>query len=409
MWTRIIPTYLLLLLCSSLFGQFNQYGYRREILGVKDQWHKIVLPNEIFGKVETDLSDIRIFGFTTKHDTIEAPYILRLTTEKISQKDVVFNLINQSKNDKGYYFTFEMPSEGVVNQLNLEFKQQNFDWRLTLEGSQNQREWFSITEDYRILSIKNESTDFHFTKVTFPGSRYHYLRLRVDSEIKPEIRYAKISLNEVVEGEFEKYIINSTRVEECKQNKQTIINVDMKSPVPVCKLKICIKDTFDFYRPVTIKYLTDSVKTQQGWKDNYSTLTSATLNSFERNEFKFNNTILRRLIIIIENQDNQSLKIDSIVVEGYIHELMARFIEPATYFLTYDNHHAIKPHYDIDRFTDKIPISLTALKLGAEQSIEKEVVIKTTPLFQNKIWLWTIMGIIIVTLGWFSIQMLNKK
>lgn len=409
MRTKITLIYLLLLMCSSSFGQFNQYGYKREILEVRDQWHKIVLPDEIFGKMEADLSDIRIFGLTTNHDTIEAPYILRLATEKISQKDVAFNLINQSKNDNGYYFTLEVPGENPINQLKLEFKQQNFDWRLTLEGSQNQQEWFSIIESYRILSIKNEITDFQFTKVVFPSSKYRYFRLNIKSDKKPELVSAKIALNEVVDGDFRKYSINSTKVEEDRQSKKTIINIDLKSSVPVCKLKIAVKDTFDFYRPVTIKYLTDSIKTEQGWKFNYSTLATGTLNSFVRNEFKFNSTVLRQIKIIIENQDNQSLQIDSVVVQGYIHEIIARFTEPATYFLAYGNRLASKPHYDIDRFADKIPTTLIAMKLGDEQLIEKTAVIKTAPLFQNKNWLWAIMGIIIVLLGWFSLSMIRKK
>lgn len=397
------------MICSSSFGQFYQYGYKREIVGVKDQWHKIVLPNEIFGKLDADLADIRIFGLTAKHDTVEAPYILQPGTEKKIQKDVAFNLINQSKNGKGYYFTLEVPDENAVNQLKLEFKQRNFDWRLTLEGSQNQQEWFSIIKGSRILSIKNEMADFQFTKVTFPASKYRYFRLNINSDKKPELTSAKIALNEVIDGDFRKYEINPIYIDEERQNKKTVINIRLKSTVPVCRLKICVKDTFVFYRPVTIKYLTDSIKTEQGWKFNYSTLATGTLNSFEKSQFKFNSTVLRQLRIIIENQDNRSLKIDSVEVEGYVYEIIARFIEPATYFLAYGNDLAVKPDYDIDRFADKIPIALTELKLGDEQLIEKRALIKTSPLFQNKIWLWTIMGLIIFILGWFSIRMIKKN
>lgn len=410
MKTEIKLTYLLLLFCSYSFGQIKQYSYKRELLGIKDQWHKVVLPNEVFGKVSHNLSDIRIFGLTESNDTIEAPYILQLATEKISQKDVTFNLINKSKNNKGYYLTFEIPTENHVNQIKLEFKQQNFDWRLAIEGSQNQQEWFSIIEDYRILSIKNELTDFQFTKVTFPSSKYRYFRLLIKSEKKPELITAKILLNEIIDGSFRNYIINSVKIDEEKQNKQTVINIDLKSSVPVCNLKICVKDTFDYYRPVTIKYLTDSIKTQKGWKYNYSTLTSGMLNSIEKNEFNFNSTTLQKLKIIIENQDNEPLQIDSLVVKGYVHELIVRFIDPATYYLTYGNNQVSSPHYDIDHFADKIsPTSLTALKLGDEQLIKKEPIQKTEPLFQNKIWLWAVMTIIIILLGWFSLKMIRQK
>jgi hypothetical protein len=408
MKTKIKLTFLLLLFYPYSFGQFKEYSYKRELLGIKDQWHSVVLPNEVFGKVSPDLSDMRILGLTASNDTVEAPYFLQLSTEKISQKEVTFNLINQSKNNKGYYFTFEASDENLVNQIELELKQQNFDWRLAIEGSQNQQEWFSIIENYRIVSIKNQLTDFKFTKVIFPDSRYRYFRMLINSEEKPELITAKILLNEIIGGEFRNYAIKTTNIDEEKKNKQTVINIDLRAAVPVSNLEVYVKDTFDYYRPVTIKYLFDSIRTEKGWKYNYNTLMSGTLSSVENNDFSFNSTILQKLKIIIANQDNEPLQIDSLVVKGYVHKLIVRFTVPATYYLTYGNNQASNPAYDIDRFTGKIPTILTALKLGEEQLIEKERIQETEPLFQNKIWLWTTITIIIILLGWFSLRMIRQ-
>ena len=408
MITKLKLTYLLLLFCSTGYGQIKEYSYKRKLTGIKDQWHIVALPNEIFKRVSNDLSDMRVFGLTKSNDTLEAPYILKLASEKISEKEVSFNLINQSKVSNGYYFTFEVPVETSVNQINLDFKEQNFDWKLTLEGSQNQQQWFSIIEDYRILSIKNEQTDYQFTKVKFPYSKYRYFRLFINSTKSPELIKAKLSLNQINEGKFREYSINSV-IDEEKQNKQTIINIDLSSNVPVSKLTISVKNKYDFYRPVNITYLLDSFKTEKGWKYNYATLTSGTLSSIEKNEFKFNSIILKKLKIIIENQDNEPLQVDSFSVKGYIHEIVARFNTPGTYYLTYGNSKAEKPNYDIARFSDKIPKNLTALKLDDEQLIGKGTIKQTGPLFENKIWLWIIMALTIMVLGWFSLKMIEQK
>lgn len=391
------------------FGQMNQYEYKRKLININSQWHKVVLPNDVFGKINADFSDIRIFGITQTNDTLEAPFVLRHEEEKNSRKEVAFNLINDSKNNRGYFFTFEMPVENAVNQMQLEFKQINFDWKLTLEGSQNQLEWFSIIEDYRILSIKNEYTDYQFTKVGFPDSKFRYIRMHIKSDIEPQLISAKIALNEFIVGNLRNYPNFSTEIIEQKQDKQTVIKIDLKTPVPVCNLKIAVIDTIDYYRPLTIFYLTDSIKAQQGWKYNYSTLMSGTLNSMEKNSFIFNSTILQKLKITIKNQDNQPLKIDSLVVNGCEYEIIGRFDIPATYYIVYGDVHALRLNYDLDRFADQIPTAITDLKLGEEQSIDKKAIHKTEPLFQNKIWLWTIMTLIICLLGWFSLKMINKK
>ena len=401
--------FLFLFVCSVAYGQMEQYNYKREITGYSGQWNKLILPDEIFGKISQNLNDIRIYGTTANNDTVEAPYLLRLSTGNISGKEISFNTLNTSHNDKGYYFTFEIPATEPINQILLDFKQENFDWRIKLEGSQNQNDWFTISDNYRILSIKNEITDFQFTRLTFPDSKYRFFRLQIDSKEKPELNQAKISQNEIANGTFRNYIVNNFYVTENKELKQTEIDFELQMPVPVSFLKLEVKDSFDYYRPFIIKYLTDSIKTEQGWKYNYSTLTSGTLNSIDKNGFNFSSTTVQKLKIIINNADNQPLTIDSIQVKGVEHELLVRFTEQATYYLTYGNKSATSPVYDINRFADKVPVELTTLNLGDEQLIEKREIPLTEPLFKNKTWLWLIMGLIIIVLGWFSIRMMKNN
>ncbi len=402
-------TWLLLLICSHSYGQIEQYNYKRELKGITGKWHKVVLPNDIFGKVSSNLSDIRIFGINANRDTIEVPYLLRSTSGKVSITEVNFKTVNISKNENGYYFTFEIPTKEPFNQIELDFRQQNFDWRLKLEGSQNQQEWFTIVDDYRILSIINERTDFKFTKISFPDTRFHFIRLLIESKEKPDLIIAKVTQREFTDGTYRLYSIRKNEITENKKAKQTEIEIDLQSLVPVSYIKIGVKDTFDYYRAVTIKYLADSFKTEQGWIYRYNTLKSGTLNSIEENEFNFRNTILKQLKILIHNRDNEPLSIDTIEVKGYIHELVARFTEPATYFLTYGNSKAMKPQYDIVRFTGKIPKAMITLKLGNEQAIYKKELQMTEPLFKNRAWLWVVMTVIILLLGWFSVKMIKNN
>jgi hypothetical protein len=118
---------------------------------------------------------------------------------------------------------------------------------------------------------------------------------------------------------------------------------------------------------------------------------------------------LKEIKVIIDNQDNAALRIQSVSVKGYDHQLIARFDTPATYYLAYGNKNAVKPDYDIERFVDSIPTSLTPLMLGHEQIIKRESARPDKPLFENKMWLWAIMGIIIILLAWFTLKMITKK
>ncbi len=402
-------TFLFLLSFCYGHAQMEEYSYKREIIGVTEQWQKITLSDDIFGKVSNDLSDIRIFGIQDNGDTIEAPYILNVLSNKTSDQEIAFNTLNASHNKSGYFFTFEVPSEKAVSQINLQFKQQNFDWSVQLQGSQNQQEWFTILNAYRILSIKNQSTDFQFTRLTFPSSKFRFFRIHINSKKKPDLNYASITAHQITDGELRDCPIKSTTMSENKAVKQTEIYVELEWPVPVSLIKINVENAYDYYRPITVKFLADSVKTEQGWIYNYRSVASGILHSLGENELSINSQIVQKLKLIVHNQDNTPLSINSVQVKGYTHELKVRFDEPATYYLTYGNKKATYPNYDINRFTNNIPATMSTVQLGNEQSIEKAKVKSTEVLFKNQIWLWIIISALVLLLGWFSMGMIRRK
>lgn len=403
-----IFTILFLSTLSSLFGQMNGYEFKREIGQIKDQWNAIELPDNIYNKVNLDLSDIRIYGITSKKDTIEAPYIFAKNEETLSETDVEFKLINQSKNDKGYYFTFQSPSENVINQLIMNFEQTNFDWRIKLEGSQNQLNWFTIVDNYRILSIKNSLTNYQFNKISFPNSKYSYYRVCISANEKPRLKSAKMTLFETNHGFLKKYNIKHKQTTEDKKRKQTVIDLELEMSVPVNKIKIGVKDKMDYYRPILIEYLTDSFKTDKSWYFDYEQLESAsTLSSIDKQEFNVSHCISNRLRITIDNYDNQPLKFDSFQIFGYQTILITRIIEPASYFLCYGKKDSQKPNYDIEQFSSKISSIAAKTLLNKEEFINPNKAVKE-PLFINKAWLWGIMTLIILLLGWFTLKMMKK-
>lgn len=398
------------------YAQFSQFHYKREIKGISENtskttmnpWYSLTLPNELFEKMRPDLIDMRIVGITDNQDTIEAPYLIQSTKEEKVEKALDFHLINSSHNEKGYFFTFEMPVESEINQIALDIAQSNFDWRLKLEGSQNQQEWFTLAENYRILAIQNAHTNYHFTHILFPDAKYRYFRICIDSKIRPDITSANISKQAFNTGKYQTYSIQKQTNTIDKQTKETILQVELPKAVPVSYLQFAVKNTFDYYRPIKVEYLTDSVKTEKGWVYSYNTLVNSTLSSLEKREIQFANTICKQIKITIENGDNEPLTIDAVTIKGNLTTIVARFTQAATYYLLYGNKNATQATYDISLFQDKIPKDIPTLTLGREEDIAQVGTKKVEPLFTNKAWLWGIMLFVIVLLGWFSLRMMRK-
>jgi hypothetical protein len=398
----------MLFVCAISLGQMSEYNYKIELKGVTNDWHRIVLPNSVFEELDTSLNDIRIFGITAKNDTIEVPYLLKIKSEKIKNTTIRFRKINESFNASGHFFTFEIPSETPVNIIKLDFEQQNFDWRVQLDGSQDNKEWFTISKDYRILSINNNLSSYQFSRISFPDSKYRYYRVFIETKDKPILNSATIDFKETKEADFQNYEISKFQSSRNSATKKTEIEITLKERIAVSLIKLNVEDSFDYYRPITIQYLTDSVETEKGWKSNYQTLSTNTLSSIEESSFRFKSRLLQKLKIIIYDGDNQPLAINSVETKGYMHELIGRFTQPAEFYLVYGNDKPMKANYDIAKFANNIPEKSTELQLMQPQLIEKTATNSMGPLFENKIWLWLMMGLIILILGYFSLKMIQK-
>lgn len=400
--------YILFFCYSSLYAQIDHHHYKRKLSSPSTLWHEVVLPEAIFNNINTDFSDLRILGFNSANDTAEVPYILSIPSKTHSTNEVTFNLINVSKNSSGHFWTFETPTDNIINEINLSFKNKNFDWNVQLEGSQNQNDWFTILDKYRILSINNNQIDFNYTTINFPKANYNYYRISIKSNETPVFKKATLSLHST-----EKIAMHHCAIKKMTQNNNnttTEIDVELYNKYPINTLHLAVADTLDFYRPIIIKQLKDSVKTEKGWIYNYTTLTSGIISSEEVNEFYFNSTFLKQLKIIIYNHDNTPLTIDTLATEGFVYTLVARFSDLSSdYFMCYGNTSSTAPSYDIVNFKNKIPTDITQLKLSEEEKITHEKEQEALPLFSNNIWLWSIIIVLILFLSWTSLKMLKSK
>lgn len=394
----------LLLANADGFCKELSFLYKREIHGINNEWHRIILPNEIFSRVQPDLSDLRIIGID-RRDTVQIPYFLNIRADKHSVEEESFRIINRSETSDGYYYAFELPLETSINQILPEFSLTNFDWRINLEGSHNLNNWFTIIKDYRISAFHNDSANFHYSKIVFPDSKYRYFRLLVKSKINPELQSVKMQRVETLPGETRNYPYRLIKAVEDKQTKKSIFYLELPDPVPVALIEFSIKDTTGYYRPVEIDYLSDSIQTNNGWNDIYSNLANGIVKSGNNNSVSFAGTILRKMRITITNNDNQPLKVNSFSIKGYVYELVGHFGKYPAYYLVYGNKRLSKPSYDLEHFRNNIPREMTSVVPGKEQTVSSA----PARTFFNSSLLWFTMSVVIFLLGWFTVKMIRNK
>ncbi len=390
----------LLLISSQLLSQH----YETELNGTTQGWAKLNIPEHLYEKsTSSALKDFRIYGLSNQEDTIEVPYIIQSHTDFHFSESDPFKIINQASINGEFLYTIVQEIPKIINTIQLDISQNNFDWKVDIEGSQNQKEWYKITQNYRIMSIENELTDYKFTTIRIPSSQYKYFRLRVKSKTKPTITGATSQKDSTIFGKYIQYTIQNIKNSQDKKQKQSVYEITLQHKVPLSRLSFLINNEKDYYRPFRLSYSKDSVRKY------YNTITSGVLHSLNSSQYETNNTSVKYLKLIIQNFNNPPLDIDSIILEGVSEEIVALFPDNGTkYWAEYGDKNKTRPRYDIQHFDNTIPKVIPTLNFGIETYKKPISSPEPKPLF-NQTWLWSIMLVIIGILAWFSIKMLKSS
>ncbi len=398
-----------LLIGFQIQAQYNTYNYKATIENVDDQWQYITLNQAVFKQIKSDFNDLRIITISNNGDTIEIPYIRKEFQNKQENIQSSFEIINTSSNQDGKYFTFKLDNQIEINIINLEFKENNFDWSVKLEASQDMDEWFQLLPNNRIVSIKNENTDYSFTELVFEKSMYKYYRVLVKTQDEVNLTGASISDYDFYQKEIydsRNFAINI--ISEESRPKSSVYSIKMDQKTAVNEIEFTLSNDFDFIRPLTIKALIDSVKTEKGWKYNFQTIYNGTLSSFEPFTFQFSTVFTNQLRFEVENGNNEELNFYDAIINTYRQDLIARFTQSGNHYLLFGKENDCKPNYDIELFSDKIPNNMGDAYLDEITPIKKVGKVVQSPLFENKLWLYIIMGIAIAVMFWFAMKMMKN-
>ena len=402
---NIIIIYLAFFVHNTIYAQ-RGFEFRRKIEGnTAATFYTIPFTDDLYNKLKEN-KNFRILGITTKGDTVEAPYFWEENREKKVITPIEFQILNQSKNDKGYYFTFTTPSVEAINNIDLDFENENFDWKIDLEGSLNQNEWFYIIENQRITKLKNDTENYVFSTLNFPLANYRYWRICVKATEKPILRKASIEKKTVIAGTLKSHRVQMSQKD---SSRHTIVTVDLDNVLPVSALNIVseygdkLHQNYNFHRNFQCYYLADSAR------NIWHKLIDDVISNKEKKEniFHFDLILTKKLKIIIENGDDKGLAINNIIVKGNPVALVTRLPELGTYYLYYGSQKNTPPQYDIEFFRDNAPENCPILSLGTVETL-KITVENKEPLLKNKWWLWTLMLAIMLFLGYQTFKMMKK-
>lgn len=314
--------------------------------------YNLALPIQVMDKSREDLADLRLYDAGGR----EVPYALRIRKEVDEKQEMGTRLFNQANVGTASEVSVDLgESPGEHNEVEIETEGRNFRRRVDLEGSDSGKEWRTLSTGDVILNFESQNRAVESNRVSYPVSRYRYLRVRVFADELTSKQAPVISAVRVLMALREKGQLSSWNVSvpsyQLLRNQGTAASawpIDLGARVPVDRLTLETGED-SFSRPFQIEAVDDP--------QNIRLIASGELVRrvgeerrplvvvFEKEENA------RKLRLLINDYSNQTLSISSITAGAPARQLVFELKETATepLRLFFGNPKASAPHYDFEK------------------------------------------------------------
>ncbi|MDP4159623.1 MAG: DUF3999 family protein [Bacillota bacterium] len=389
--TQFLTIYFLIVILSLLapvqaFAAISDFRYRAPIT-VNDSvasYNLLELTDEVLGQAQTGSPDLRIYSGDE-----EIPYAM--VTEQDFTANTKFEraeILNQGSDAQGnLQFEVMNPTNQWVRQLMVISSDKNFIRSMKVEGSHNQQNWLTLTEDSTIFDLTDEQKTRHL-EVNLVPTNYSYLRITIYNVGKGAFHFDGVSLS----------VENQTEVAaETKKRPYTLLTQSNKNGIQEYTLDLMhsnlpsseweiITDVVNFNRTVEL-YASENNK-------DWNLITQGDIFAYQLDKLtakqlvlKFN-TRLRYLKLKINNQDNTTLNIQAMNIKGSNPLLVFPADRTKESILFWGNSQIKAPAYDIQKFKNNLDYTNTPrASLGPPEENKDYQFKDTRPWTDRNTWL----------------------
>jgi len=396
--------YIIIFVLISNIVVSQNFNYESKLTqSTENSFYKIVLNPNLVSKLKSDCSDLRIY----ESENIEVPYILKV--EVPFSNNVLFKeyeIISKTYDEhKGITRIVVKNSKKLkINNFCITLKNAEVYKYLTLNGSDNNKDWYIIKNDYYFTSIRNSDETSEVRILDFPLSDYEYFEISIYDCFNAPLNVLNVGYYDL-ETEKGQYLNTENPVisqKDSSEVKESYIKLHFSENQYIDKINIKISSKNYFYRNARLYKVGLSAKNTE----TLDLIKNIDLCSCSYNTFYLNNESANDFLLIIQNNDNQPIKIDSIHCYQLIHSLLTPLEKDKSYVLKFGDKSLKMPVYDLKYFQDSITKNIPVITSGditKFEKAEKEVIFYMKPVF-----LWITIGIVMIILGFMSFKMLRE-
>jgi uncharacterized protein DUF3999 len=332
----------------------SQWPYYVEVAPSKNStgMYEALIPLPVLDKARTDLADLRLYDSSNR----EIPYAIRVLKEVDENKEMTARIFNSATAGSASEVSVDLgESHGEHNEIEIDTDGNNFRRQVVVEGSDSGREWRTLNNDGIIFSFISQNSSAESGRVTYPTSRYRYLRVRVMRDPLADQDVPRVSNVKVMMAVREKGLRSTWEVNvpsyQLLRNQGAYASawiLDLGGRAPRDRITLYINED-SFSRPFQVESIDDP--------ENVRLLATGTLTRHAGEEQKpleitFNQEEnVRKLRLQITDYSNPTLNIAAIQASAPGRQLVFELKEPPSQPLRlyFGNANVTAPHYDFEK------------------------------------------------------------
>ena len=347
---------------TSPWAFFVEITPRAEAPGLYD----LTVPLEVMDKSREDLADLRLYDANGK----EIPYALRIRSEVDDRQVIGASLFNQANiGSTASEASVDLGEDrGEHNEVEIETTGTNFRRRVAVEGGDTGTDWKTLQTGALIFGFESQNKTVQSDRVSYPTSRYRYLRVRVFADEltdKEPPTITNVSAVKAVraKGELTTWEVNVPAYQLLRNQgaPSSAWNIDLGARVPCDRLIIDVDDA-SFSRVFQVEAGEDPQNLRliaSGELTRHTGDGAPLVINFDQEEH------VRKLRLLMKDYSNQTLTITAIKAAAparqVVFELKETPAQPLRLF--FGNSNATAPHYDFEK---EVPtrLSITPVRIG---------------------------------------------
>ncbi len=303
----------------------------------------------------------------------------------------------KKEGDKQWHLTMKNNSTRNIDRIVLTLKGTLVKRYFTLSVSDDNINWYSILENYNPEHTRFDQDNW---SLYFPSSHYKYYQITlIGKDLLPiDIVKASIYSNKTIAPQYSYSPIPHHLTQKDSTNKKSYINITLDEAYPIERMTLQVSGSNYFKRHLSIYKLLNEFP-----------LCDTVISTFNGEYPRINLACKEKeLCMVIDNEDNSSLKIDQINFDQYDRYLVAYLDSTKKYKLFFGDSTLTSPIYDITSFKDSINHLISDISIGTINKISANNQQPTVVTNKYKWILWPAIILVIVLLSGITFKMLKE-